>query len=59
MCGILGVYGYDDVAPELIYGLTALQHRGQDSAGVITFDGNFRIKKGLGQVNTVFKDKNL
>ena len=59
MCGILGVFGHDDVAPEVIYGLTALQHRGQDSAGVITFDGTFRIKKGLGQVNSVFKDKNL
>ncbi len=59
MCGILGVYGHEDVAPELIYGLTALQHRGQDSAGVITFNGNFKIKKGLGHVNTVFKDKNL
>lgn len=59
MCGILGLYGHEDVAPELIYGLTALQHRGQDSAGVITFNGNFKIKKGLGHVNSVFKDKNL
>lgn len=59
MCGILGIYGYDDIAPELIYGLTALQHRGQDSAGAITFNGNFKIKKGLGQVNQVFKEKNL
>ncbi|MBD3290165.1 amidophosphoribosyltransferase, partial [candidate division KSB1 bacterium] len=59
MCGILGVYGHDDVASDLIYGLAALQHRGQDSAGIITLDGNFRTKKGLGHVNTVFKDKNL
>lgn len=59
MCGILGIYGYDDIATELIYGLTALQHRGQDSAGVVTFNGNFKMKKGLGQVNSVFKDKNV
>jgi len=59
MCGILGIFGHEDVAPEIIYGLTALQHRGQDSAGVVTFDGTFRTKKGLGQVNSVFKDKNL
>lgn len=59
MCGILGIYGYDDVAPELIYGLMALQHRGQDAAGAITFDGKFQIKKGLGQVDQVFKEKNL
>jgi len=59
MCGILGIYGYDDIAPELIFGLMSLQHRGQDAAGAITFDGKFQIKKGLGQVDQVFKEKNL
>ena len=59
MCGIIGIYGFDDIAAELIYGLTALQHRGQDSAGVVTFDGSFKMKKGLGAVNSVFKEKNI
>ena len=59
MCGILGIYGKNEVAEELINGLTALQHRGQDAAGVVTFDGRFRMKKGLGQVSSVFRSKNL
>ncbi len=57
MCGILGVFGYDNVTPTLIYGLTALQHRGQDSAGIVTFDGSFRMKKGLGYVDNVFDER--
>ena len=43
MCGILGIYGHGNVTPELVYGLTALQHRGQDSAGIVTFDGSFKM----------------
>ena len=39
MCGFIGVYGPDgvDVSPELYEGLLAIQHRGQDAAGIITF----------------------
>lgn len=55
MCGILGLYGQDDVSRELVAGLTALQHRGQDAAGVVTFDTTFRMKKGLGLVSQVFR----
>lgn len=57
MCGILGIYGHTNVTHELVYGLTALQHRGQDSAGIVTFDGSFRMKKGLGYVDNVFDDR--
>ncbi len=57
MCGIIGIYGYEDVIDELILGLLTMQHRGQDSAGIVTFDGTFRMKKGLGLVDAVFKDK--
>ncbi len=56
MCGILGVCGQDDISRELMHGLTAIQHRGQDAAGVVTFDGCFGIKKGLGLVSQVFED---
>jgi len=40
-------------------GLLALQHRGQDSAGVLTSDGTFHLKKGNGTVAHVFNAKNL
>lgn len=59
MCGIVGFYGHDDVVYDLVAGLTALQHRGQDSAGVVTFKDIFHIKKGLGLVANVFREKNL
>jgi len=45
MCGIIGIVGRPDVhVNQLIYdGLTVLQHRGQDAAGIMTeFDGQFR-----------------
>lgn len=56
MCGVIGVYGYDSISREIIQGLTALQHRGQDSAGAVTFDGNFKMRKGLGLVSSVFSN---
>jgi len=59
MCGILGIYGHGDVAAELLMGLTALQHRGQDAAGVVTLDSAFRLKKGLGTVSNVFGPEDL
>jgi len=59
MCGIIGVFGHEDVSRELVHGLVALQHRGQDSAGVVTFDTTFKLKKGLGLVNSVFNNGNL
>ncbi len=55
MCGIIGISGYENIAPEIMNGLTTLQHRGQDSAGVVTFNGNFHMKKGNGLVSNVFK----
>ncbi|MCK5851408.1 amidophosphoribosyltransferase [bacterium] len=54
MCGIIGISGYKNIAPEIVNGLTTLQHRGQDSAGVVTFNGNFHMKKGNGLVSSVF-----
>lgn len=57
MCGILGIWGRGPVAAELILGLATLQHRGQDAAGAITFDGSFHVKIGRGLVANVFADK--
>ncbi len=57
MCGILGIWGRRPVAAELMLGLATLQHRGQDAAGAITYDGSFHVKIGRGLVSQVFADK--
>lgn len=60
MCGFLSIYGPEgqQVLQEILDGLLAIQHRGQDAAGVVTFDGEkFRAKKGLGLVREVFGKK--
>ncbi|MEW6040581.1 MAG: class II glutamine amidotransferase, partial [Elusimicrobiota bacterium] len=60
MCGIFGVYGSKD-APELTYlGLYALQHRGQESAGMAVFNGSdITCLKGLGLVSDIFSKKKI
>ena len=59
MCGIVGIYGNDDVFKDLYQGLLTIQHRGQDSAGIITYDGRFHTKKGNGLVRDIFTAENL
>lgn len=59
MCGIIGIMGSTNVAPELYDGLITLQHRGQDSAGMVTFDKRFHLKKGNGLARDVFRTKNM
>ena len=55
MCGIIGVVGTTEVASGLYDGLTVLQHRGQDAAGIATVDGaRLRLHKGNGLVRDVF-----
>jgi amidophosphoribosyltransferase len=54
MCGIIGIWANGPVIRDLYQGLLAIQHRGQDSAGVITFDGRFHTKKGNGLVHDIF-----
>ncbi|MFH1707157.1 MAG: amidophosphoribosyltransferase [Planctomycetota bacterium] len=54
-CGLCGVYGVPQAALLAYYGIFALQHRGQESAGIVASDGiNVRSKKGLGLVGDVF-----
>ncbi len=56
-CGVFGVIGDDDAAKLAYLGLYALQHRGQESAGIVSSDGcNMFERKGLGLVNEVFAD---
>ncbi len=58
MCGIIGIYGNSDVFNDLYQGLLSIQHRGQDSAGIITYDGRFHTKKGNGLVRDIFTVEN-
>ena len=61
-CGVLAVYGHPDAAVLTYYGLFALQHRGQESAGIVTTEGShqpFDIHRGMGLVSQVFSEKEL
>jgi len=59
-CGLFGIFGHPE-APHLTYlGLYALQHRGQESAGIVSSDGSrLRLEKGMGLVNDIFVDGRL
>lgn len=59
MCGVLGIFGHDYVAQDIYDGLMTLQHRGQDAAGIMTYNGTFHTKKGLGLVKDVFFEKHM
>ena len=59
MCGIVGIIGKEQAIEKIYPALIALQHRGQDAAGAVTFDQGFQIKKGDGLVMNVFSPKNL
>ena len=55
-CGVFGVHGHPNAAELTYYGLYALQHRGQESAGIVSSDGKqFFEHKGMGLVPQVFK----
>ncbi len=60
-CGIFGVFGKGFEAARLVHpGLWALQHRGQESSGIASSDGNkIYLHKGLGLVSHVFEEKDL
>jgi len=54
-CGVFGIFGHPNAAELTYYGLYALQHRGQESAGIVTcHDGNFFKHHGMGLVPQVF-----
>jgi amidophosphoribosyltransferase len=59
MCGIIAASGYRDVIQELYDGLIVLQHRGQDAAGIVTFNNQFHLKKSTGMVSEVFHKSSL
>jgi len=59
-CGIFGIYDHSEAAKLAYFGLYALQHRGQESAGIAVFDGSgVQTYKNMGLVSDVFTLKNL
>ncbi len=59
-CGVFGIYNHKDAARLTYLGLYALQHRGEESAGIAVSDGeNFQYHKAMGLVGDVFSDEIL
>ncbi len=56
-CGVFAIYGHPDAAAHAILGLHALQHRGQEAAGIVSFgDGHFNTYRATGLVGDSFSD---
>src|SRR5512147_1003472 len=59
-CGIFGIYGHPEAANLTYLGLYALQHRGQEGAGICSSDGDcLYIEKSMGLVADIFSEKRL
>ncbi|MGH8565269.1 MAG: amidophosphoribosyltransferase [Gammaproteobacteria bacterium] len=60
MCGIVGIVARDSANQALYDGLTVLQHRGQDAAGIVTcHDGRLYLRKSQGLVRDVFETRHM
>lgn len=58
-CGVCGVFNHKEAAHLVYLGLTTLQHRGQESAGIVSFNGRMNRHIGMGLVFDVFKKEHL
>jgi amidophosphoribosyltransferase len=59
-CGVFGIFGHPDAAAITALGLHALQHRGQEAAGIVSFDGRrFHSERRLGLVGDTFSDRRV
>src|SRR6266542_3351859 len=59
-CGVFGIFGHPDAAAITALGLHALQHRGQEAAGIVTFDGRrFHSERRLGLVGDTFSRREV
>ncbi len=59
-CGVFGIHGHRDAAPHTVLGLHALQHRGQEAAGLVTYDGaQFHAHRDLGHVGDIFSSEEV
>lgn len=59
MCGVLGIYDNEDVIFKMYDAMLTIQHRGQDSAGILTYDGKYHLKKGNGLIQDIFDQHNI
>jgi amidophosphoribosyltransferase len=60
MCGVFGIYGHPDAAALTALGLHALQHRGQEAAGIVAFDGErFHAERRMGLVGDHFTQEKV
>src|SRR5438067_7248631 len=59
-CGVFGIFGHPEAAAITALGLHALQHRGQEAAGIVTFDGSrFHSERRLGLVGDTFSRREV
>jgi amidophosphoribosyltransferase len=59
-CGVFGIYGHPDAAAITALGLHALQHRGQEAAGIVSYDGSlFHSERRLGLVEDTFSKRHV
>src|ERR671914_406476 len=59
-CGVFGIYGHPDAARLTYLGMYALQHRGQESCGIVASDGaELRSERAMGHVNEAFDQARL
>jgi amidophosphoribosyltransferase len=59
-CGVFGIFGHPEAANLTYLGLYALQHRGQESAGIVAADGHrMRVSRAMGQVAEAFDEQTL
>lgn len=59
-CGVFGIFGHDDAAALTVLGLHALQHRGQEASGIVTYDGTqFSAERHVGLVGDTFSKKSV
>ncbi|MFL6937461.1 MAG: amidophosphoribosyltransferase [Xanthobacteraceae bacterium] len=59
-CGVFGIFGHPDAAAITALGLHALQHRGQEAAGIVSFDGHrFHSERRLGLVGDTFSRREV
>ncbi len=59
MCGIIGIISKKDVLSDIFVGMLSLQHRGQDSAGILSFNEKMNLIKKEGLVGNIFSEKEL
>ena len=58
-CGVFGIAGHEEAAAVTALGLHALQHRGQEAAGIVSYDGkHFHSERRIGLVSDHFTKKN-